>query len=87
VLNGFALIDIDDAEVSCSLFAGAASIDSNEVYLFDDEGQSIASLALQGTITGFAGGALEVRCQETGSSNAVAVEEIKLTAIKLDTIG
>jgi hypothetical protein len=85
--NGVGIIDMDDAVIRCSLFAGAASIDANDVYLFDDEGVSTASLALQGTIVGFAGGALEVRCQETGSSNAASVEEVKLTAIKLDTIG
>ena len=85
--NGFGFVDVEDAVINCTLFAGASAIDSTEIFIDEDEGSSTSSLALQGTVTNFAGGALQVRCQETSSSNASSVEEIKLTAIKLDTIG
>jgi hypothetical protein len=87
VENGVA--DTDDATFACRMFAGASPtfIDSALVDIPDDGETFFATLALQATLTGFAGGAIEVRCDESGPSGTGTVSFAKLTAIRLDTIG
>jgi hypothetical protein len=82
--------DDDVAFVGCSVSAGATSIDGAGGTL-EEENFNVGSsevIAMQGVVSGFAGGAVSISCFNTGDpdSSRVDISNVKLTAIQVSGI-
>jgi hypothetical protein len=74
----------DPAYLSCALRQSGNIVDIGDSYV---GGQQWYSVALQGIVPNYPGGALTVTCKESGPSNYTWVEDVKLSAIKVDSNG
>lgn len=76
---------IDDADFDCFLRAqGIGNIDESKATL---QLESInETLALQGSLSNYAGGTIDVTCSEPGPSDGAAAFDAKLTAIQVGSV-
>lgn len=84
-------IDDDDwAFAGCALHAPRGKeIDSSSGQLFLEQHLDVhaESIALQGVLSNFAGGSIEITCVIAGESDRVDASRAKITAIKVGAIG